>query len=291
MDTVCPLFRADPIDIADGVTFAPMDSGGFMFMKRHQANILFSGLLGFALAGTAGAQGPRGVREALAGTETTVSGTISQFNYDRDAEVEGFLLSDKTLVHLPPQAAGRLALSMHAGDNVQVTGNAQTSAARGFRTIEAQAVQDRSSGKTFALPQPGAGAPYSGSGRIQQFNYGPDGAINGLVFDNSTLATMPPFSAANPSSLRVGSTVAYSGHARTTISGRTVVDTQSLTINGQTISLGRPDAPPPPPAEPRRRAAAPPPAMAAGPNPPPPPAAPATPQPAGRTEEPPPPQP
>jgi hypothetical protein len=206
-----------------------------------------------------------------------VSGTISQFNYDRDAEVEGFLLNDKTLVHLPPQAAGRLTLSMHTGDNVQVTGNAQTAAATGFKTIEAQAVQDRSSGKNFALPQPGAGAPYSSSGRIQQFNYGPDGAINGLVFDNGTLATLPPFSAANPSSLKVGSTVAVNGYATTTISGRTVVDTQSLTVNGQTISLNRPDGPPPPPVEPHKCAAAPPPAGATTA---------ATVQPAGRTEEP-----
>lgn len=29
-------------------------------MKQHQANILFSGLLGLALTATAGAQGPRG---------------------------------------------------------------------------------------------------------------------------------------------------------------------------------------------------------------------------------------
>lgn len=137
--------------------------------------------------------------------------------------MEGFLLSDKTLVHLPLQAV-RLALSMHAGDSVQVTGIAQTSTAIGFKTIEAEAVQDRSSGQAFTQPQPGAGAPYFGSGRIQQFNYGPDGAINGLIFDNGTLATLPPFSAANPYSLKVGSTAEVNGYARSTISGRTVVD-------------------------------------------------------------------
>ena len=260
-------------------------------MKQQQANILITALLGFVLSAPAAfAQVPSAVREVAPGTETTVSGSIVQFNYDRDGEVEGFLLNDKTLVHLPPQAASRLTLSIHSGDNVQVTGNAQAAAATGFKTIDAQAVQDRSSGNNFALPQPGAGAPYSASGRIQQFNYGPDGAINGLVFDNGTLATLPPFSAANPSSLKIGSTVAFTGSARATISGRTVVDTQSLSINGQTISLNRPDAPPPPPSEPRRRAAAtPPPAPAAGPNPPAPAtaAAVATPPPAGRTEEPP----
>ena len=71
-------------------------------MKRQQAHILFSGLLGSALIATmAIAQGPPGAREFPPGTEATVSGTISQFNYDHDAEVDGFLLNDKTLVHLP----------------------------------------------------------------------------------------------------------------------------------------------------------------------------------------------
>lgn len=56
--------------------------------------LFFSGVFWASLSpATAAAQGPRGVREAPPGTETTVSGTISQFNYDRYAEVEGFLLN------------------------------------------------------------------------------------------------------------------------------------------------------------------------------------------------------
>lgn len=250
-------------------------------MKQHQSNTLLTGLLGISLTALAAAQGPRAILPAAPGTLTTVSGTISQFNYDRDAEVEGFLLNNKTLVHLLPQAAAQLSPAMHSGDNVQVTGNEQTTNT-GFQTIEAQAVRDRTSGKSLTLPQPGPGAPFSSSGRIQQFNYGPDGAINGLILENGTLATIPPFSAANPSFLKVGSTIAYRGYARATTSGRTVVDTQSLTVNGQSITLNRPSAPPPPPAELRRRPVVPPPpAMAIGPN--------ALPAPAGRTEEPPPP--
>jgi hypothetical protein len=85
------------------------------------------------------------------------------------------------------------------GDTVQIAGFAQTSPA-GFQTIEAQAVQDKTSGKTFTVPQLGAAAPYSGSGRIQQLNYGADGAINGFLLDNGTLATVPPFAASATSS-------------------------------------------------------------------------------------------
>jgi hypothetical protein len=239
---------------------------------------------------TASAQGKRGrpPGPAPTGTYTTVSGAISQFNYDREAEVEGFLLNNNTLVHLPPRAAARLASSLHAGDNVQVSGFAQTSPS-GFRRVEAQSLQDRTSGKAFTVPQPGAAAPYSGSGRIQQLNYGPDGAVNGLLLSDGTLVTVPPFSTSNPTSIRVGATVAYSGYARRTMSDRTVVNAQTLTINGQQLALAAPAgprgaAPPPPPpggpaapgpGGPRTTAPPPPPQnRTAEPPPPPPPAAP-----------------
>ncbi len=269
------------------------------FMKLYRSRILLCSALGFAIATAGAAQKPptrRGgpppppaAQAAQRGVSTTVSGAISQFNYNRDAEIEGFLLSNKTLVHLPRRAASYIGSSMHVGDTVQVTGYAQTSAA-GVQTIDAQSVQDRTSGKAITVPEPGAAAPYSGSGRIQQLNYGPDGAINGFVFDNGTLATVPPFSATNPSSLRVGATVGYSGYARNTMSGRTVVDVQTLTINGQPLSLnlvGR-GTPPPPRAGTRGGPGTPPPPPApSGATPPAPAPAPASgPAPAGRTDQP-----
>jgi len=241
---------------------------------------------------SASAQGKRGhppggdPAPAPSGSYTTVSGTISQFNYDRDAEVDGFLLSNNTLVHLPPRAAAQLASSLHAGDSVQVSGFAQTSPL-GFQRIEAQSLQDRTSGKTFTLPQPGPAAPYSGSGKIQQLNYGADGTVNGLLLSDGTLVTVPPFSANNPTSLRVGTTVSYSGYARRTMNDRTVVNAQTLTVNGQQLALAVP-AGPGGPRSPRGAAPPPPPTPAApaggAPNPP-------GPLPQNRTAEPPPPAP
>ena len=276
-------------------------------MKPYQSRILLCSLLGCALVTVdAAQQPPRGRRggpppggpPAQAGVYTTVSGAISQFNYDRDAEIEGFLLSNNTLVHLPPRAASRIGMTVHTGDNVQITGYAQTSPV-GIQTIEAQGVQDRTSGKNFNVPQPGAAAPYSGSGRIQQLNYGPDGAVNGFVLDNGTLAGVPPFSATNPSSVRVGATIAYTGYARNTISGRTVVDVQTLTINGQSLNIavagpGRPGAPPPTGPQGNPGVLPPPPAGAIPPqpnngSPAPPPVSFSGAPPAGRTNEPPPP--
>ncbi len=276
-------------------------------MKPYQSRILLFSLLSFELvAANAAQQPPRGRRggpppggpPVQAGVYTTVSGVISQFNYDRDAEIEGFLLSNNTLVHLPPRAASRIGMTVHPGDNVQISGYARTSPA-GVQTIEAQGVQDRTSGKTFTIPQPGAAAPYSGSGRIEQLNYGPDGAVNGFVLDNGTLAGVPPFSATNPTSVRVGAAITYSGYARNTISGRTVVDVQNLTINGQSLNLAvtGPASPgAPPPAGPQGGPGVPPPPTAGATPPQPGNGSPAPPQipasgtpPAGRTNEPPPP--
>ncbi len=216
--------------------------------------VVFAGACTYASAAQAPRRGapPSAPPPAPAGVYTTVSGTIAHFNYDREGEVSGFLLNNNSLVQLPPQATLRISGSLHKGDTVQIAGYTQTSPS-GFQTIQAQTVQDRTSGKTFSMPQPGGAAPYSGSGRVEQLNYGSDGAINGFLLDNGTLASLPPFAATNPSSIRPGVAIAYSGYARRTLSGRTVVDLQTLNINGQTITIGvfgpgsRAAAPPAPP--------------------------------------------
>jgi hypothetical protein len=176
------------------------------------------------------------------GTYTTLTGTISQFNYDQEAEIEGFLLSNGSLVQLPRSVAAKVAPSLHAGDNVTVAGMARTSPT-GFQTITAQSIKDSTSGKSLEIPMPGAPAPLTGSAKIQQLNYGRGGEINGFLLDNGLLAMVPPFGASNPSSIKVGATAAYSGYARRTMNEKTVVAVQSLTINGQQITLapaGRP---------------------------------------------------
>lgn len=259
---------------------------------KHQFQIPgLAGALLLTFTGFALAQGQRPPRPdappAPAGVYTTVSGTITQFNYNRDAMVEGFLLNDRTLVHLPPDAASIIGPGLHANDAVEISGMGNTNPS-GMRTIELRQMRDKTTGKTFAMPQPGAAAPYTGSGRIQQLNYGVDGSVNGFLLDNGTLAELPPFSAANPSSIRSGATVNFTGYARNTAAGHTVVNVQTLSMNGQTLTLAsaetrrKQEAAPPAPPQSRRGAR-----EGAAP-PPPPPAAAGD----GRTDEPaPPPQP
>lgn len=255
-------------------------------MKLYQPQILMLSVLVCGLPFSGKAQGRKGrpggpppADPIQTGVLTNVKGKVSQFNFNREAEVEGFLLNGNTLVHLPPLTAARIESTVHSGDEVEVSGYAQTSPS-GLQTIEAQTVQDRSTGKMLSVPQPGAAAPYSGTGRIQQLNYGRDGQVNGLMLDSGVLATFPPFSPANPSSIRVGATISYTGFARSTVGGRTSVDVQSISMNGQQLMLAesRPNDPPRPPA---RAACAPLPPTASVP--------PSLPQ--GRTDQPPPPPP
>ncbi len=223
------------------------------------------------------------------GTYTTVTGTISQFNFDQEAEIAGFLLSTGGLVELPRFVSQKVTPWLHVGDTVTVAGMARSSST-GFQTITAQTIKDSTSGKSLEIPSPGAPAPLTGSAKIQQLNYGRGGEVNGFLLDNGVLAIVPPFSASNPSSIKVGATVAYSGYARRTMNEKTVLAVQSLTINGQQITLapaGRPGPAGPDGGRGRRGASG----QPGGPQPPTPAGAAGAGTPAGHLEEPPPPPP
>jgi hypothetical protein len=101
-------------------------------------------------------------------------------------------------------------------------------------------------GKTLTVPQPGQFTSYSSSGKVIQLNYNREGEVDGFLLNNGVFAkTPPPFSTTLTSMVSVGSQVSVTGYSHQTMSGRTVLDVQS--INGQTIAY----APPPPPQPPR----------------------------------------
>ncbi len=129
-----------------------------------------------------------------------------------------------------------------------------------------------------ATSVPAAPAPYAGKGVIRSLNYGPQGEVNGFVFESGIIALTPPTGTGAASVVKPGVSTSVSGLARTTPSGRTVVDVQTITVNGQTIAM---NPAPPPPGGPGPRldhgpgrgplpAAPPPPARAVTPGPPPP---------------------
>ena len=132
---------------------------------------------------------------------------------------------------------------------VNAQGYAAT-AVSGMQVIDVQTLSV--AGHSFSMVQPSPPAPYAGNGVIRRLNYGPQGEIDGFVLQNGLFAKTPPFGASNNSVLKPGASIALSGFAHTTPFGKTVVDVQSITVNGQTIALNT-VPPEPPPAGPGRR--------------------------------------
>lgn len=139
----------------------------------------------------------------------------------------------------------------------------------------------RRGGPPPGQPTPPARSYTNVSSKIRQLNYGPEGEVNGFLAGNEALVHVPPSADAQlGQSLRVGANVSYSGYAHKALSGRTIVDVQTLTINRQTLTMppiapaGPPAGPPPPPLQPAPPAPA---GSGIAPPPPPPPNAPSAP--------------
>ena len=216
---------------------------------------------------------PAGLTPAAA---ITVTGGISQFNYGPNGRIEGFIVAPNTLVSLPPDLGVQVALLAKTGDSVSASGPV-TLAASGMQLMDPQTV--KVGGRTLSLTEASAPSPYAGSGVIRSLNYGRAGEINGFVLDSGIVALTPPMGTGEFSVVKTGASIAVSGFAHSTPGGRTVVEVQSITGNGQTIAMNRtprkgPDggAPDAGPAGPRGSQGAPPapPAGAALPAPPPP---------------------
>jgi hypothetical protein len=137
-------------------------------------------------------------------------------------------------------------------------------------------------------------AGYSRKGTIKAFNAGPNGETNGIILGDGTAVLFPAEMGEQfRTTVREGSHITVTGMSRSEVSGRMVVNAQTITANGQTFTVpvgppvlpGGPGAqagsgPPPPPSQDgpppaggrggRGPRPGPPPA-AAGPQPPPPP--------------------
>ena len=169
-----------------------------------------------------------------AGPMSRVSGSVSQFNYDPEGRIEGFLLTPRTLVFLPPEEAMQAEASIKRGERIDVTGSLQSSP-NGMQIMDAETI--RVGGKMISGAEELQPAPYSGKGSVAQLNYGRGGEVNGFVLSNGVIAHLPPEGDNGGVSIRPGATLSFSGLAHVTATGKTVVDVQSITADGRTISL------------------------------------------------------
>jgi hypothetical protein len=183
------------------------------------------------------------------GTMISISGTVTQFNYGPDAQVESFMLNRNNIVHFPPHAACAVTRVVKVGDTVKVDGLAHTNI-YGTQSLELQSLQNSANGRQLTIQPPWSATAYSGSGTIRQLNYGPEGEINGFWLNNGVLAHIPPMPPASTPVLQIGASVALTGYARQTFNNTTAVDVSSLSVNGQAVPIypppPGPGAPPPP---------------------------------------------
>jgi hypothetical protein len=170
----------------------------------------------------------------LPAAASSVSGSISQFNYGPDGRVQGFVVAPNTLISLPPDWAMQVELLGKVGDPVRATGYA-TTAASGIQIIQPQTLSV--AGRTLNIAEPSLPAPYAGTGVIRSLNYGPQGEMNGFVLQSGIIALTPPMGTGDMSVVKPGASISVSGFARTTATGKTVVDVQTITANGQTIAM------------------------------------------------------
>jgi hypothetical protein len=99
--------------------------------------------------------------------------------------------------------------------------------------------------RTYGLPVTALGAAASEgamrelvtrTSRIKQWNYGPDGEVNGFLLTDGTLATIPPdLGARLPSAVGTGSKVTVTGYRSVSPSGLAIITVQSVTAKGQTF--------------------------------------------------------
>lgn len=74
---------------------------------------------------------------------STVKGTISSLRKDREGRVNGLIMSDQTIVRVPPHAAGQLSAKLRTGATVEATGYLHTPrpgevALRSVRSLRAE---------------------------------------------------------------------------------------------------------------------------------------------------------
>ncbi|MBV8842807.1 MAG: hypothetical protein JO307_08350 [Bryobacterales bacterium] len=179
-------------------------------------------------------------------TVTNATGTITQFNYDDNGQVEGFLIGSNVLLEFGPVCGGAGTLGA-VGNSVMYSGAAFTSSS-GFQSVEISSFTNNTTKASYAAPTSAAVAYGPTSGTIKQVNYAADGSIDGFLFTPSGTSSIFVSTGAHASStlkplLTVGTTVSVTGKttARMGACSSTgeleVVDATSLTIGGQTIVI------------------------------------------------------
>ncbi len=179
----------------------------------------------------------------------SVVGQVQLYLLNPDGEVDGFLLSDGTEVKFPPHLAATLTAMVRPGSSVSVVGFFGNPTAYG-RAVPALSVTNTATGQTVvdqppASPPPPpylrrlARSPLTVSGTVARFLVNPPGDVDGLLLTSGEQVRFPPHNGVRVVTLlggRAGSSITANGYGTRNAFG-SVVEADSLTINGQTVTL------------------------------------------------------
>lgn len=149
------------------------------------------------------------------------TGTVSRFVINPEGDVDGFLLSDGSLVHFPPHMSSQLIDVVHSGDPVRIAGFRDG----GGNVAALQIVNERTSQQIADQPPPvgalrappalrGAGlVKLSVKGAVARVTTAPRGEPDGVMLTNGTIIKMTPPAAQQFASLmRPDAVVAATGY-------------------------------------------------------------------------------
>ncbi|MEX3968427.1 hypothetical protein AB4Y42_40790 [Paraburkholderia sp. EG286B] len=148
-------------------------------------------------------------------------GTVIRFVTNPEGDVDGFILTDGSLVHFPPHLGTQLVAAVRRGDAVRVAGFTD-----GNGDVKAQQIVNQRTGQQlFDQPPPpdaprpppalrGAGlVRLSAQGEVMRVTTAPRGEPDGVVLHNGTVIKLTPHAAQQFTSLlRPGASVAATGY-------------------------------------------------------------------------------
>ncbi len=141
----------------------------------------------------------------------TIKGKVAQYTLTPRGDVEGFILTDGTEVHLNPGLSTELVFAVHPGDAVTIHGLK----ARALPMVAGVSVTNDASGVTVSGP---AGRPWSrgteldATGKVKAALHTPRGEANGVLLEDGTQIRLPPLEAKRlEAQLAVGQTVTAHG--------------------------------------------------------------------------------
>jgi hypothetical protein len=189
-----------------------------------------------------------GVSQVHPQTVPSVTGIVQQYLQTPHGEINGVLLSDGTAVRFPPHLGIAVASTVKSGDTVNVVGFPSPRTPHGH-SIKALTMTNIATGQTV-VDQPPTSKPPPPSrggfprkvmtinGTIRHILVNPHGDPDGVILSGGEQIAFKPHQGARVIKKLTGidKAVTVTGRGATTPFG-TVIELESLTIDGETIHL------------------------------------------------------